>query len=123
MNNDCLANIYNFMETSQVVRMSKGAATERLPTKVELTSISDVDQFNRWCEKFDTRRLQEVTFNIPMREFAAARGYPRAWFKRVDPYFPSNTGGVDGSVLGSALGIGCVLPEASPEHSGNCPHD
>ncbi len=76
MNNDCLANIYNFMETSQVVRMSKGAATERFPTKVELASISDVDQFNRWCEKFDTRRLQEVTFSIPTREFAAARGYP-----------------------------------------------
>jgi len=76
MNNDCLANIYSFMETSQVVRMSKGAATERFPSKVELASISDVDQFNRWCEKFDTRRLQEVTFSIPTREFAAARGYP-----------------------------------------------
>ncbi len=74
MNNDCLANICNFMETSQVVKLTKDMAIERFPKKLALTSVAQIDEFNRWCEKFDTTRLEKVHINIPMREFAAARG-------------------------------------------------
>jgi hypothetical protein len=74
MNNDCLATIYNFMQTSQVVKLSKDSAVERFPKKLALTSVTQIDEFNRWCGKFDTSRLEEVLINIPMREFTAARG-------------------------------------------------
>ena len=75
-NSDCLANIYDFLETSQVVKLSKDTASERFPKKLTLTSVDQINQFNRWCEKFDTSRLEEVLFNISTREFAAARGFP-----------------------------------------------
>jgi hypothetical protein len=75
MNNDCLATIYNFMETPEVVKLSKGSAVERFPTKLTLASIDQVQQFNSWCGKFNTSRLEEVRIEIPRQQYGAGRGF------------------------------------------------
>ena len=76
MNSDCLANIYNFTQTSQVVKLSKDFAVERFPRKLALTSVFQINEFNLWCKKFDTSRLEEVIIKIPMRQFSTGRGFP-----------------------------------------------
>ena len=73
MNSDCLTNIYDFINASKAMVLSKKSAADHFPKKVALSGFAQLDQFNRLARFVDTSRLEEVTIDIFVQDAYAAR--------------------------------------------------